>query len=77
MLLSEHFLFYRSTDGIFSAAITQLMILFRGCAFLWVHPKHRDGLQPLVTSHNYLLDFKEQFFFQVSTIAGTSSYLQR
>jgi len=41
----------------------------RGSAFLWVHPKHRNGVQPLVTSHNYLMDFKEQFFFQ-----GTSDH---
>jgi len=36
----------------------------RGSAFLWVHPKHQSGIQPLITSHNYLEDFRDQFFFQ-------------
>lgn len=36
----------------------------RGSAFLWVHPQHRDNVQPLVTSHNYQQDFNAQFFMQ-------------
>jgi selenocysteine lyase/cysteine desulfurase len=36
----------------------------RGSAFLWVNQKHRDSIQPLVTSHNYKQDFTLQFFFQ-------------
>jgi len=36
----------------------------RGSAFLWVNKKHRDSIQPLVTSHNYQQDFTLQFFFQ-------------
>jgi len=36
----------------------------RGCAFLWVNKKHRDGMHPLVTGHNYKQDFKLQFFNQ-------------
>jgi len=45
----------------------------RGSAFLWVNSKHRDSVQPLVTSHNYQKDFTEQFFFQGSM--DHSSYL--
>lgn len=36
----------------------------RGSAFLWVNPRHRDSVQPLVTSHNYQKDLADQFFFQ-------------
>jgi len=36
----------------------------RGCAFLWVNRKHRSGMYPLITGHNYKKDFKLQFFNQ-------------
>jgi len=36
----------------------------RGCAFLWVSPNHRSGMEPLVTSHSYKMDMVEQFFMQ-------------
>jgi len=36
----------------------------KGCAFLWVSSKHRDSLEPLVTSHLYKQDLQDQFFMQ-------------
>jgi len=36
----------------------------RGCAFLWVSPKFRDSIEPLVTSHAYSQDITDQFFVQ-------------
>lgn len=36
----------------------------RGCAFLWIHPKHRQNIQPLITSHFYKRDLCHQFFMQ-------------
>ncbi|XP_006824082.1 uncharacterized protein LOC102802809, partial [Saccoglossus kowalevskii] len=36
----------------------------RGCAFLWVHPRHQNRIKPLVTSHNYKMDFQKVFYIQ-------------
>jgi len=45
----------------------------RGSAFLWVAPKHRESIQPLVTSHLYKQDLTDQFFMQGSM--DQTSYL--
>ena len=45
----------------------------RGAAFLWVAAKHRESIQPLVTSHLYNHDFTDQFFMQGSM--DQTSYL--
>lgn len=37
----------------------------KGTAFLWARPQHQAWLRPLVTSHNYKLGFKEEFYQQV------------
>ncbi len=37
----------------------------RGCAVLWVHPRHHDTVVPLTTSHNFKKSFQDQFFLQV------------
>ncbi|XP_077987122.1 uncharacterized protein LOC144441424 [Glandiceps talaboti] len=36
----------------------------RGCALLWVHPKHYKKVKPLVTSHCYQQSLQNQFFMQ-------------
>jgi len=36
----------------------------KGTAILWVHPKHQSWVRPLVTSHNYLKGYQEEFFMQ-------------
>ena len=36
----------------------------RGAAFLWVAAKHRESIEPLVTSHLYKQDLTDQFFMQ-------------
>ena len=38
----------------------------RGAAFLWIAPKHRESIEPLVTSHLYKQDLTDQFFMQGS-----------
>ena len=38
----------------------------RGAAFLWIAPKHRENIEPLVTSHLYKQDLTDQFFMQGS-----------
>ena len=38
----------------------------KGTAILWVHPKHQSWVRPLVTSHNYLKGYQEEFFMQVT-----------
>ncbi|XP_077986956.1 uncharacterized protein LOC144441270 [Glandiceps talaboti] len=36
----------------------------RGCAFLWVHPKHHSDIKPLVTSHFIKLNLRKRFYLQ-------------
>lgn len=36
----------------------------KGAAFLWVSDRHRESLQPLVTSHLYKRSLQDQFFMQ-------------
>ena len=38
----------------------------KGTAILWVNPKHQSWVRPLVTSHNYLKGYQEEFFKQVN-----------
>ncbi|XP_077987169.1 uncharacterized protein LOC144441466 [Glandiceps talaboti] len=36
----------------------------RGCAFLWIHPKHHATIKPLLTSHNFKKSLHQQFYGQ-------------
>ena len=74
---SHHFLLrgkvgqLRKRKRVLCLSIYIISLWCRGSAFLWVHPQHRDSVQPLVTSHNYQLDMTDQFFFQVNRTVHT------
>ena len=35
----------------------------RGSAMLWVHPRHRDSVRPLVVSHGWGSGFSSEFIW--------------
>lgn len=44
----------------------------RGCALLWVHPKHHDVTRPILVSHNHMLDTLEKRFVPSATRDSTA-----
>lgn len=46
----------------------------RGCAIMWVHPKHHDNTNPLVVSHNHMLKTLVDRFVPSAT-RDSSAYL--
>ncbi|XP_071821803.1 uncharacterized protein [Apostichopus japonicus] len=44
----------------------------RGCALLWVHPRHHDATRPILVSHNHMLDTLEKRFVPSATRDSTA-----
>jgi isopenicillin-N epimerase len=48
----------------YSGNLHKWMCAPKGCAFLWVAPKHRDHIHPLIISHHYMSGFEKEFGWQ-------------